>query len=746
MHIYLLAIDLFSLTAWLLALASLNRGMPAGRILPLFLLVISRSLGLLASLVVLPAGLGLAIFNTLELFSTLCLVWSLLGPVSPLGYRSRRLIWAGAVGAGWLVVLPLLPPWPVPWQIHNILIAIGGASLIALTWAKISWLDLLGPVALALATFLGLVGPAAPAWLVTMLAYAGLIGAIHWRSLQSVTGREELTHNLVQEVLKQGQEQQRFLEISASLSAIPNLNHSLEHIVRTIAHSTQADQAAIFVLDNPAGPEARLLTLYSPRRPFHIHQRAEVVCFLPDCPPLQAVINNQQPLLLPQPAMNGLATLYGLWDESLSGPTLLQPLLAQGRPIGVLMVGNPLSQKPIRDSDIRLCRSLAAQISILVEHRRRYFQLEGEALAMAQVAKAQRQPTAVWQSAILESINEGVIVSNAQGRVQYANRAAEVILGKPGQTLIGQEIGTIYRALDNKRPLAEGLTSFAQRAQPLPTFREEADGAIQGRLIPWRNEQQVWLGIIAIFRDVTREVKADRARNDFINALSHQLRAPLAMIKGYSELIVGGMTGPHSTQQLQPQRIIYRHAEKMAEILDDAIKVSAQTRHRLLPRFAEISAKTIIAKVSRDLARLIQQKELKVSLDIEAQLPTIIADAAQLYRILHNLLSNACDFSPPGGEITLRARVQAEPQRHSARPELLISISDSGAGIPPERLHRLFDQFYQDHPEWSEARGVGLGLTVVKELVELHRGRVWAESVVGRGSTFHLALPISQDY
>ena len=746
MHTYLLAINLFAVTALLLALMSLAKEIHSGRILPLYLLVISRSLMLISALVTAPQENFWAAIDVLEIFSTVCIIWTLTGPIPHLGSLRRRLIWVGAAGVGLIITLPLIPSWPVPPEIHALFIAIFGASLIYITRVEKHWTYLAVPLTLTLGFFLAPFGFTNTAWFIQMIAYVILNGAIHWQSLQISAYREQLVQNIVQEALEQDQEKQRILETSALLSTIPNLNHSFEHIVHTVAQTTHADQTAIFSINDHLGQEARLLTLYSPHRPFHINNPNEVTCLLPNCPPLQEVISKQKQLILPQQQINGLTSLYALWDETLSGPTLLQPLLLQGRPIGVLMIGNPLSQSPIRESDARLCHSLASQITTLVEYRRRYLKLEGEALAMTQTASRQHETSNSLQTAVLDTINDGVVVGNDQGRVQYVNRAAEHILGKSSQTLLGQSIGAIYGAIDSKEPIDDLMVSFSRRDQPLPTFLEQDDRAIQGRLIPWRNQQREWLGIIAIFREVTREVKADRARNDFIAGLSHQLRAPLTMIKGYAELTLNGTMGAYSKKQLHPHHVIFSNAEKMVELLDNAIKISAENRHRVLPRFEEVVIPKVIEAVQRELTSLIHLSEVKFSSEIEPDLPQIIADKRHLYRILYNLLSNACRFTPPGGQIKLRTWIETDKWGLTTQPSLFITVADNGIGIAQENLSRIFDRFYQVNPPNSESVGLGLGLTVVKELVELHQGRVWAESLTGQGSTFYVALPMTQEY
>ncbi|MCL4300465.1 MAG: PAS domain-containing protein [Anaerolineae bacterium] len=749
MQIYLLATNLFALAALLLGLGSFIGGGRSWRLLPLFLLVISRSFSLIISLTALERSQVGLLLGMLEVFSAFCIVWALveLPPHWPAGWT--LLTWAGGAAALVLTVLAAIPAWPAPAQFHSLIIAVCSTPFILMSAGEVRWSHLAAPFILALANFLNLLGLTGAAWLVNLLAYVFFISAIHGESIlayrRRYAERQQAAEAMVQEAVDRDREHQRWLEVSELLNAIPNLSQSMEHIVRSMAQVIHADQSAVFILDAHVPGQARLVTLYSPQRPLHLSPQDQIVFRLENCPPLQQSIETQEPLLLPQPHTNGLNRLYELWREERSGPTLIQPLLIKGRPVGALLLGNPITSRPIRESDIRLCRNLAPQIATIVEHRRRYLELEAEAEAMAETVQKQAQAPDE-NLVILETISDGLVVSDAQGRVKLVNQAAERILGKVRWELLDQPIGTIYGEIDSGEPIEDLAVAFARRNQPLPTFFENEERAIQGRLIPWRNQQGEWLGIMAVFRDVTREVKADRARNDFIAALSRELRTPLTSVKGYSDLILQGMLNDYTPEQLHVQQIIHSSADRMVAVLDNAIQISAQNRRKLLPRFEEVNVAQIINDALDEITSLIHLRELKLGRDVPGDLPTITGDPRQIRQILDNLLTNACHFTPPGGRVTLRAEVEQERSGNTFLPRLHLAVADSGVGIPRSEQKRVFDAFYQIKNQSKDVQtGMGMGLAVVKELVELHRGRVWVESLVGEGSTFHVSLPLSQE-
>jgi signal transduction histidine kinase len=223
------------------------------------------------------------------------------------------------------------------------------------------------------------------------------------------------------------------------------------------------------------------------------------------------------------------------------------------------------------------------------------------------------------------------------------------------------------------------------------------------------------------------------------------LRGPLAIIKGYVELITDGSIGEYSSEQLKVQQIIQGSAERMAQTLDNAVQISMQNKRELLPKFEEVDVGKVIEEVVYASNPLIQLSELKLVQDVKADLPTITADPKHLFRILENLLSNACRFTPPGGQVTLRAWVQQEREGSVTRPYLWLTVSDNGVGIPPAEHKRIFEPFYQLGNQTPDDKpGLGMGLAVVKELVEWHNGRIWVESILGEGSIFQLVLPLRQ--
>lgn len=775
MHAYLLAVNLFALTALLVGLNNFSKGSNSWRLLPLFLVVSCRAGILIVSFFSATGQPGVS--ATLEVFSAFCYVWALMPHPAQL---RPAFLWLGGTGGVFLSMMPLLPGWPVPPQIHTILIAIVGLPLILLSLGQTSWLHLAGPLILALASFLALLQLTGLFWVMMLLAYVMLIAALHGEGMQEYRGRQAESAATARQALRLSRERQRLLDVSRIISAIPGLEQSMSHLARSIATVTGVDQAAIFVLDAAAPDTFYLAAIYSPERPVTLTGRYEQPFSLAQFSVLATAIAGQtQTVLSPQIDTTALSELYALWFEDRLGPAYLQSLSVHGRPVGALLLGNPVSQLEIEPYDLALCRHLGPQMAALVEAFRHSGGFKAEAVAEKEPALVMAgaddanhpavlptslpQPAALdlpvavepvsqpWSGAevaghqaIFEAVHEGVVVSDESGRVRLVNRAAERILGKSRQELMGQPISTIYGQIDSTESIEHLAAAFSRRNEPLPTFAEHEGRAIQGQLIPWRNKNKEWLGIIATFKDVTPSVKADRARNNFITALSRELRAPLTTIKGYSELILRGSLEDYTPEQLHIQQIMHSGVDRMVAVLDNAIQLGAQNKNKIVPHFEQVNVQEVIDDVLQVIAPLAEIHELTLTKEIKSELPIITADRQHLTRILQNLLENACQFTPPGGYVSVRAWVQHERAGNTLLPELILMVADNGIGIPNTESKRIFEPFYQISGV-LESGGMGMGLTVVKELVEMHKGRVWVESVVNEGAIFQVALPLTQE-
>jgi len=231
--------------------------------------------------------------------------------------------------------------------------------------------------------------------------------------------------------------------------------------------------------------------------------------------------------------------------------------------------------------------------------------------------------------------------------------------------------------------------------------------------------------------------RVDEAKSDLISIVSHELRTPLTAIKAYTETLLDNLESPSFTMQEKFLRIVNEECDRLSRIVNDVLDLSRMESGRRRLHASPVALQSLVQEVLTTLQPELQQKRLRVSLDLEAGLPPIEADADLLRQVLVNLIANAAKFTRPDTEITLRA--------HAAADRITIRVEDRGMGIPPDKLARVFERFYRIEEGGNErVSGTGLGLAIVKGVVELHGGTVRAESVVGEGSSFIIELPLKQ--
>lgn len=279
------------------------------------------------------------------------------------------------------------------------------------------------------------------------------------------------------------------------------------------------------------------------------------------------------------------------------------------------------------------------------------------------------------------------------------------------------------------------------RGQP-PTLFMRHELAPEGRFITVHAAPVMmgteFLGTVSVFRDITPEVEADRAKTEFISTVSHELRTPMTSIKGYVDLLLLGSAGPLSEMQRRFLQIVKSNADRLKLLVDDLLDISRIESGRLQLDLRPVPLEAAVEAVVASLKARLDEKNQRLELDLPAFLPPVQADKDRLIQILMNLVSNAHKYTPEGGQIRIRACVEGEAVH--------VAVSDTGIGIPPEALPRIFERFYRvDDPRVQETPGTGLGLSIVKALVEMHGGRIWVESEVGRGSTFHFTIPIARE-
>ncbi|MBK6528026.1 MAG: PAS domain-containing protein [Deltaproteobacteria bacterium] len=330
--------------------------------------------------------------------------------------------------------------------------------------------------------------------------------------------------------------------------------------------------------------------------------------------------------------------------------------------------------------------------------------------------------------AILESMAEGVLVTDAKGQVVLANRALREMFLLGGD-VEGREPIEVVRNADLHELFAEAARSSG------PTSRELSIEGLRPRRVMARVApvEQAGAGAVAVLSDVTELRRLETVRRDFVANVSHELRTPVAAIRGAAEtLLLGG--AQHAETAFEFATMIDRHAERLHRLVEDLLELSRiEARElRIDPGPLELRAEAERARELLSLAAQARRTEVRV----EVGALTVLADQAALEHVLTNLLENAIKYSPEGSVVTVRAERRGETVR--------TLVEDDGPGIEARHLPRLFERFYRvDAGRSRQVGGTGLGLAIVKHLAEAMGGAVGVESTVGRGSRFWIDLPVA---
>jgi signal transduction histidine kinase len=234
----------------------------------------------------------------------------------------------------------------------------------------------------------------------------------------------------------------------------------------------------------------------------------------------------------------------------------------------------------------------------------------------------------------------------------------------------------------------------------------------------------------------------DKRRDDFLSSISRELRTPLTCIRSFAEILECYPAEPLDVRK-EFYVIIRKESERLTGLIDNLLDLSKIRSGKIEWRFKKVEPGILIKRSVETIGCLLQNRDICLDCEIKETLPKITADEDKILQVLMNLLGNAAKFTPKGGNIKVVADL-LEGKRNEDRKDLIhISVSDTGIGIPPEELGRIFDYYMQCRETLPDTpKGTGLGLFICKEIVSCHRGNIWVESQKGSGSTFHVTLPV----
>jgi PAS domain S-box-containing protein len=369
-----------------------------------------------------------------------------------------------------------------------------------------------------------------------------------------------------------------------------------------------------------------------------------------------------------------------------------------------------------------------------------------------------------WLRVTLSSIGDAVITTDVEGRVTFLNRVAESLTGWTPDEAMGRPLSDIFHILNEEsrqpveNPVLQTLSAGATVGLAKHTILIAKDGRecpIDDSAAPIRNEQGEVVGIVLVFRDISERKRmelererllataqaaqkeaeeANRLKDEFLATASHELRTPLTAVVGWSRLLrTGKLDAENSARALES---IERNATLQTKLIDDLLDVSRIITGKLTLDRRPLEIAHVVSDAVNTVRPAADAKNIAIETSFDAEAEPVLGDANRLQQVLWNLLSNAVKFTPKNG------RIEVALQRVNS--EVQVSVGDSGEGISSEFLPYVFDRFSQgDGKSTRSHSGLGLGLAIVRQLVELHGGTVKAHSDgPGCGATFEMRLPV----
>ncbi len=399
------------------------------------------------------------------------------------------------------------------------------------------------------------------------------------------------------------------------------------------------------------------------------------------------------------------------------------------------------------DDSLEMVKAIGSQVAIAINNAQLYELIRDQAERLGSYLRSQ-QMEASRQTAILEAVADGVLVTNSSNTISFVNPSAEKILSINSAQISG-------RSLENFAGL------FGKSSQTwMQTVRDWSENSVShsgetyaeqisldnGRVVlvhlapvVWQNE---FLGTVSIFRDITHEVEVDRLKSEFVATVSHELRTPMTSIRGYVDILLMGAAGELTQSQLHFLEIVKNNTERLNILVNDLLDISRIETGRVTLSLQPMDLREVTDEVVAEVLRRSQEENKPMAIEVDAQpnLPLALVDPDRIQQIIGNLVDNAYNYTPKDGKITIHI--------HSDGSDVQVDVQDTGVGIPLEDQERVFERFFRgEDPLVLATPGTGLGLSIVSQLVEMHHGKIWMRSsgLPGDGSTFSFTVPADKN-
>ena len=513
---------------------------------------------------------------------------------------------------------------------------------------------------------------------------------------------------------------------------------TLLRLILTSAAELVGCRAGLIVLEEEVGfGQLRTVTQYQIRASYNITPQA-----LPAFEPLLDVA----PLIRNDFDESGAPYDTNIVDlqarvrqvESKLGYTLGQvvglPLLFEDELLGMIYLFR--TEYAFTQLDWQFLQGFADQAAVAVRNSRLYHQLETERSRLA---------------TIVENSAHGILILDAERRVLVINQAMAAMLGVTPQSCVGkgcQEVLNLQDVQGDDICQMDNFTGFPNRESLHCEGDLQRPGGsrltVSVTYTPLYDDEERLVNIIVNVHDITRFREEEEIKSTFTSIISHELKTPVALIKGYAQTLARPDAAWDAETARQSLQVIEEEADRLESLINNLLDVSRIQASGLRLDYADVNLERLARKVVE--AYRTQTADHQLEVDFPAALPLVWGDEERLRQVLTNLVSNAIKYSPQGGLIRIGGWLE-QPEGATDHTRVVLYIADQGIGIPTADLPKIFDRFYRvDSSLRRSTAGAGLGLYLAKAIVEAHGGQIWAHSEPGKGTTFLIGLPVEQGH
>jgi signal transduction histidine kinase/GAF domain-containing protein len=528
-------------------------------------------------------------------------------------------------------------------------------------------------------------------------------------------------------------------ELSALLDASHALTSSLEpgqvfaYIVASVRKVIGCDDAVIYAYDEHA-EVLRVVTGLGTR----IEPLGGAVVPLHDARSIAAWVAKNRRARISSPHAGEVGTITEMFLAGDEMSLLCVPLVSKDRLRGVIMLAR---RQPFQPGELGAMLNLSNIVAATLENAQLY-----------QAARAEREQ----QAAIFAAASDAIALVDASLVILEANDAFSGLMSKPREQVLGRDCCELLSMHDGLDCLLCGSTCLVRRAvksgeaishiecelpnheRPLTPGRSSRPRGLSARYVDFSITPVMSLDgrrALLVGRDITALREMDLMKANFLSMVSHELRAPLQTINGYLDLTLSGMGGDLNEQHREFVRRARAGGEHLAALVDDLLLISRRDAGQFNLNLQEIDLAPVITEMMEEMELNAEDVDVSLVKQVADELPLVLADGPRIAQVIRNLVTNAVKFTRAGGSVTVSADVTPE--------QLVIRVQDTGVGIAPEHLERIFERFYQVTTSVPDGRahGQGLGLAIVRIIVEGHGGQVQVSSTLHEGSTFTVRLP-----